>query len=326
MKHTYKKCTVFLTLALALVSGELTAQSYPNKTIKFIVGYSAGSSTDILARTVSTKLAERIGQPVVVENKPGADSMVAYKYMTTAAPDGHTLLVGGSSLVLNPGLYESVPYDPIKDFIPITEFASYLLVFTVNPTVPATSIQELIALAKSRPGELNYGAAAPPHYVAAELFKKQAGVRIVHVPYKGGAPALTAGIAGQVQMVVLTIAPQVLVQVRAGKLRALAVTGVERSRFLPEVPNASESGLDFEGGMAMWLGLLAPAGTPSAIIDKLYSELSVVLKSKSEIEHLASLGFETSRTGNSPAEFGAIYRADFAKWTKLTKDLNIRAK
>jgi tripartite-type tricarboxylate transporter receptor subunit TctC len=325
MKTAYKVLRVFLVFALVLPCGESAAQSYPNKPIKLVVGYAPGGSTDILARIISPTLAERLGQPVVVENRPGAESIVAAEYMTKTAPDGYTIFVGGSAMVFNSGLYTRLPYDPVRDFIPITMVISGSLVFAVHPSVPATSIKELIVLAKAKPGDLFYAAGAPVMRVAAELFKKQAGVNVVHVPYKGTGPAVTAAVAGEVQLVVLTIAPPVLAQLRAGKLRALAVTGLERSTFLPDIPTVSESGLDFEGGLTMWVGLFAPAGTPGAIIDKFYSELSVMLKSESLKEHFASLGYETSETGLSPAQFGAFYRASLAKWPKMTRDLNISA-
>ena len=278
----------------------------------------------LLARIVSQKLAERIGQPVVVENKPGADAIIATEYMAKAAPDGYTLMVGASgAMVINPGLYDRLPYDPVKDFIPITLFASDPLMFAVHPSVPATSIQELIALIKTKPGQLFYASGATPMRVATEHFKKQTGVNIVHVAYKGVAPAVTAAVAGEVSLVVMSI-PPALAQLRAGKLRALAVTSFKRDPLLPDTPTMLESGLNFEGDIN-WVGLFAPAGTPSAIIDKLYGELSVILKSESLKERYASIGAGTSGIGLSPAEFGAFFRASLATWTKVTRDLNIRA-
>jgi len=286
------------------------------------VGYPPGGSNDILARIVSPKLAERLGQPVVVENKPGADSMIAGEYVAKAAPDGYTLLVTSiGGMVFNPVLYDRVSYDPAKDFIPITLIATDPLVFAVHPSVPATSIKELIALAKAKPGELFYASGSPPMQVAAELFKKQVGVNIVHVPYKGTGPSLTAVVAGEVPLVVVTVGPA-LAQLRAGKLRGLAVTSLKRDPLLPDIPTVSESGLDFE--FIAWTGLFAPAGTPGPIIDRLYSELSVILKAESMKERVASVGYDTSEMGLPPAEFAAFLRASLAKWTKVTKDLNIR--
>jgi tripartite-type tricarboxylate transporter receptor subunit TctC len=314
-----------LFLALALACGDTAAQSYPSRPVRFVVGYPPGGSSDILARIVSQKLGDRLVQPVVVENRPGADSIIATEYVSKAAPDGYTLLVGGAGnmTILNPDLHDRrLPYDPLKDFIPITMVATDPLVFAVHPSVPATSIKELIALAKARPGALFYAAGAPPMQLAAEQFKKLAGVNIVHVPYKGTGPSITAAVSLEVPMVVVSIAP-VLGQLRAGKLRPLAVTSLKRDSLLPDIPTVSESGLEFEGGI--WIGLFAPAGTPGAAIDKLYGELSVILKSESLKEHFASLGYETREMGLSPAEFSAFFRADLAKWAKLTRDLNVRA-
>ena len=324
MKTAHKALGFFLAFALALACAVSTAQSYPSKPIRFVVGYPPGGSSDILARVVSQKLADRLGQPVVVENRPGADSIIATEYVSKAAPDGYTLLVGGigNMTILNPDLRDRrLAYDPVKDFIPITLFATDPLVFAVHPSVPATSIKELIALAKAKPGALFYAAGAPPMQLAAEFFKKLAGVNIVHVPYKGTGPSVTAAVSGEVPLVVVSIAPA-LAQLRAGKLRALAVTGYKRDSLLPDTPTMSESGLDVEGGI--WIGLFATAGTPGAAIDRLYSELSVILKSDSLKEHFASLGYETSEMGLSPAEFGAFFRAEIAKWAMLTKDLNLR--
>jgi tripartite-type tricarboxylate transporter receptor subunit TctC len=324
MKTACKMLGLFLAFAFALVCGEAAAQSYPNRPIRFVVGYPPGGGNDLLARIVSQKLAERIGQPVVVENKPGADAIIATEYMAKAAPDGYTLMVGASgAMVINPGIYDRLPYDPVKDFIPITLFASDPLMFAVHPSVPATSIQELIALARSKPGQLFYASGATPMRVATELFKKQTGVNVVHVAYKGVAPAVTAAVAGEVSLVVMSI-PPALAQLRAGKLRALAVTSVKRDPLLPDTPTMLESGFNFEGDIN-WVGLFAPAGTPGAIIDKLYSELSVILKSESLKERYAAIGAGTSGIGLSPAEFGAFFRASLATWTKVTRDLNIRA-
>ncbi len=311
-----------LFLALALVYGESTAQSYPNKPIRFMVGYPPGGSNDILARIVSPKLAERLGQPVVVENKPGADSMIATEYVSKATPDGYTLLVSAiGAMVFNPGLYDRLSYDPLKVFIPITLFATDPLVFAVNPSVRATTIKELIALAKAKPGEMFYAAGSPPMQVATELFKRQVGVNLVHVPYKGTGASITAAVAGEVSLVVVTAGPA-LAQLRAGKLLELAVTSLKRDPQLPNIPTVSESGLDFE--FIVWVGLFAPAGTPSAIIDKLYGELSILLKSESVKERVASAGYDTSEIGMPPAEFASFLRSSHGKWTKVTRDLNIR--
>lgn len=323
MNAAYKVVGMVMAFALGLVSGVSTAQSYPSRPISFVVGFVPGGGTDVTARIIGKELAERLGQPVIVDNKPGAAAIIATEYVAKAAPDGYTLLAGASGqMVYNPGLYASLPYDPLKSFIPITLFNLDQLVFAVHPSVPATTIKEYVALAKSRPGALFYSSAATAFQVATEHFKKQAGVNVVYVPYKGAAPAVTAAVSGEVSLIVMSI-PPILAQLRAGKLRALAINGPARSRFMPDIPTALESGMDFEGNT--WSGLFAPAGTPRPIIDKLYRELSVVLGSDSMKERFAAMGQETAGMGMPPAEFDAFFRAELAKWTKVTRDLNIRA-
>ena len=322
MKTTCRAVGLFLAFALAFASVESTAQSYPSRPIKLIVGYPPGGTNDVLPRIISPKLAERIGQPVVVENKPGADGVIATEFVARAAPDGHTLLVGASGqMVYNPALLPRLSYDPLKDFDPITMIGSDPIVFAVHPSVNATTIRELITLAKARPGQLFYSAGAPPFYVATETLKRVAGMDITHVPYKGSAASVTGAVAGEVQLHAGAVGAA-LAQIRAGKLRALAVTSDRRYPLLPDTPTVRESGLDFEGGM--WTGLYAPAGTPSAIIDKLYSELAVILKSDAIKNQFATLGYDTNQLGMSPAEFGAYHRAQLAKWSKAIKDYDIR--
>ncbi|OFZ85801.1 MAG: hypothetical protein A2V78_02575 [Betaproteobacteria bacterium RBG_16_64_18] len=322
MKNAYTVLGLFLAFALVFGSGQSTAQSFPSKPIRIIVGYPPGGTNDLLPRIVSPQLAERLGQPVVVENKPGADAMIASEYVARASPDGYTLLVGASGqMVYNPALGARLTYDPLKDFVPITMFASDPLVFVVNPSVQATNIKELIALAKAKPGALFYAAGAPPFFVAMETFKKVAGVNIVHVPYKGSGASINAAMAGEVPMVVVSVGP-VLTHLRSGKLRALAVTSDNRDPVLPEIPTVRESGLDFEGGM--WSALYAPAGTPSAVIDRLYGELSAILKSESMKKQFATLGYDTGAMGMSPAELGTFHRAQLEKWTRVVKEYDIR--
>lgn len=315
---------LFLFLALTLSCAESTAQSYPSKPIKFVVGYPPGGATDTLPRIVAQQMSERFGQTVIVENKAGANSIIAADYVAKSAPDGYTILVGGSGVMtFNPGVYEKLPYDTAKDFVPITQLGGYHMVFAVNPSIPVTSIKELIALAKARPGALFYSAGATPFMVPAEMLKRQAGVDITLVPYKGSAQAITAAVAGQVSMVAVDL-PPALPQLQAGKLRALAVSGPRRSAAMPNTPTMDEAG-QANFGMLFWTGLFAPAGTPSAIIDKLYSELSDILKQDSVRKKFADLGYETGSMGMPPAEFGALFKAELAKWTKVSHELNIHA-
>lgn len=322
MKTALKMLGLLLAFALTLACGQATAQSYPTKTIKFVVGFPPGGGTDLIARIVGEKLAERLGQPIVVDNKPGADAIIATEYAAKSAPDGYTLLAASSgAMTFSPGMYDRLPYDTLRDFAPITQLATYPILIVANPSIAATSIKELIALAKAKPGGLFYAAGAPPFRLATELFKRQAGVDIVYVPYKGTAAAITAAVAGQVAIAAIDMAPA-LPQMKAGKLRSLAVTSPKRSAILPDVPTMAESGLaNFD--VVIWTALFAPAGTPRPIIDRLYSELAVILRSDSVKERFASLSYDPG--GITPAEFGAIVKADIAKWTRVAKEANIRA-
>ena len=323
-KAAGKTLGLFVALVLGIAGGEASAQTYPSRPIKFVVGFTPGGAPDTLGRMFGQRLAERLGQPVTVENRAGAAGMIASEYVKSAAPDCYTLLVGATGpMVFSPGLYERLSYDPVRDFLPIVQFESHPTVFAVHSSVPATSLKDLIALAKAKPGELFYGSSAASFQVAAELFKKQAGINIVHVPFKGSVPALTAAISGEVQMVVLEM-PSVFTQLQAGKIRALAVTSSKRSALLPDVPTVEESGFpNYE--LMLWIGLFAPAGTPGAIVDKLYGELSLILGQDIIKERLTAMGYEPAARSLPPAEFGAKHKADVEKWTKVSRELNIRA-
>ena len=324
MKTAVKFLGLALALSLGLAATQVTAQSYPSRPIKFIVGYPPGGTTDAAARIVGQKLSERLGQPVTVENKPGANSIIAAEFVKKAAPDGYTLLVGGSGvMVFNPGLYDKLSYDPVKDFMPITQFVANPLVFAVNPSVPANSLQELVALAKSKPGQMFYSWGATPFHVAAELLKKQAGIDMTQVPYKGSVQSITAAVAGEVPVVAVEM-PAAVAQLQAGKIRALALSGAKRSALMPNVPTVIETGVaNYE--LTMWTGLFAPLNTPHAIIDKLYSELAAILKEEGTKQQLAALGYDTASIGQRPAEFGAMHKAEVEKWTKVSHDLKIKA-
>lgn len=322
MKTSYKVFGLMLTFSLTLAWGESAAQDYPTKPIRFMVGYPPGGGHDIVSRTISQPLSERLGQQIVVEFKPGADSIIAAEYVAKSPPDGYTLFIAGANvMLLHPGLQERLPYDPAKDFIPIIKLSSYRTVVAVHPSVPATSMKELIALAKAKPGGLFYAWGAADFNVATELFKKQAEVNIVAVRYKGTNPSVMAAVAGEVPIVAVSIGPS-LGQLRAGKLRALAVSGTKRSPLLADVPTMAESGLPESFNLGFWTALLAPAGTPSAIIDKLYGELSTVLKDERVKDRFLSVSLEAE--GMSGTEMSAALKVDIPKWTKLVKDLNIR--
>lgn len=311
-----------LTLALVFACGEAMAQSYPSKPIRWIVGFGAGGGNDILARAIAPKVSEQLGQQVIIENKTGAEGRIAAEFVAKSAPDGYTIMSGASGqMVYNVGLFVNVPYDPIKSFAPITVLGYTQLVFAANPSLPATTLKEFIALAKSKPGAMFYSSPSSPHYVAFELFKKQAGVDLRNVPYKGDSQAAMAVISGEVS-VASTGLGNALPQLKAGKLRALAVTGATRSQFAPDIPTVKESGIDFEG--VSWTGLFAPAATPQPILDKLYAAFSVVLKDPATKERIMNAGYETTWNGMPPAEFAAFHKADLVKWTKVIKDIGIK--
>lgn len=324
MKIAVTAFRALAVMALALTCVESTAQTFPSKPIRIVVGYPPGGANDILARLIAPRLAERLGQATIVENKPGADAAIATEYVSKSVPDGHTLLV--SAMTFSPEMYGRLPYDPAKDFTAITMLVSDPLVFAVHPSVPATSIKDLIAMAKAKPGSLSYGSGSPPMYVAAELFKKQAGVDVLYIPYKGSGPSINAAIAGEIPLVVVTQVPA-LSQLRSGKIRALAVTSAKRTTQLPEVPSMTESGLDFQ--WLTWIGLFAPAHLPTPILDKIYGALSVSFKSESLQKQYAAIGYdvrEGSGVGMPPAEFATFFQASLARWTNAAKELNARTK
>lgn len=299
------------------------AVNYPSKPIRIVVPQSAGGSTDLTARLVAQKLAEALGQSVVVDNRPGAGSIIGTDIVAKAPPDGYTLLVVASSITLNPSLHKKLPFDPVRDLAPVTQLSAFPNMLVVHPAVPVKSVQELIALAKSRPGQINYGSSGTGTgtHLSAELFKYMTGVDMVHVPYKGGGPAVIALLGGQVQLNFATI-PSVLLHVRAGKLRAVAVTTVRRSPAAPEVPTIAESGVPgYDHGP--WNGMLAPAKTPKAVIARLNAEAARIVHMPEAKAVLVHEGAEP--VGNTPEQFAAIIRTETAKWEKVIKAAGIKA-
>ena len=314
-----------LIAAVALVlSLPAAADDYPSKPIRLVAPFAPGGPSDLLARLMAAKLTERLGQPVVVENRPGAGGSIGAAAVAKAAPDGYTLVLVSSSFSVNATLYPDLPYDTLKDFAPITLLTSAPFLLVVNAHVPAKSLRELIALAKKEPGKLNYGsggAGSGPHIVG-ELFKSAAGLDIVHVPYKGTGPLKSALIAGDVQLAFGNIFA-VYPAVQSGQLRAIAVTGAKRSSALPDVPTMKEAGLpEFEADGVH--GLLAPAGTPAAIIEKLNRESVAVLRSPEVTKHLASEGAEP--IGNTPQEYADYLKKDVEKWGRVIRGRGIRVK
>jgi tripartite-type tricarboxylate transporter receptor subunit TctC len=309
--------------AAVLLAGAASAQPvWPQKPVRLVVGFPPGGANDILARLVGAKLQEQWGQPVLVENRPGANAIIATEFVARSAPDGYTLLVGASgAMAFNPGLYAKLPYDPLRDFEPVTMLGSFPLVLAVNPSLPAQSVRELADLARAAPGKFHYSAGSTPFQLAMELFKQQAGIAVNHIAYKGSAQAVAAVIANDVQMTIVD-APPAVPQIRGGKLRGLAVTSRARAPILPELPTMIEAGIaDFE--VVLWTSLFAPAGTPRALVERLQQQIAAVLRLPDVRERMASLGIDP--VGNTPAELAAVLRADIQKWTAVAKSANVRA-
>jgi len=312
-------------LALACVcSAQPGVAAFPGKPIRFVVGFTPGGPSDILARALGQKLAERWGQQVLIDNRPGAGGNLAAEVVAKSAPDCHTWLLGNNSiLATNQSLYRRLNYDPVKDFAPVALVAIQPNILVVNPTVPVHSVSELVSYLKTNPGRLNYassGSGAAAH-LAGELFKVMAGVDMVHVPYKGAQPALTDVISGQVQLMFATSA-SVVPYVKAARLRALAVTTAQRSALMPELPTMSEAGVPgFEA--TTWHGVVVPAATPGALIGFLNEEINFVLKQPELRERLAGLGAEV--VAGSPQEFTAFIAREIPKWSKVVRDSGAQA-
>jgi tripartite-type tricarboxylate transporter receptor subunit TctC len=315
------RCCGVAMIAAAIVPAAY-AQNYPLKPVRFVSPFPAGGVNDIIARVIAQRMSEALGQQWVVENRPGAGGNLGTDYVAKAAPDGYTLLNGGmGSLTVNP-FTGKVPYDSLRDFTPIILMARAPNVVTAHPSLPAISIAQLIALARSRPGQLKYasgGVGSTPHLSGA-LFASMAHIRIVHIPYKGGALATVDLLAGQVELSFLGI-PSSLSFIRDGKLRGLAVTGIQRSPELPGVPTVNEAGLPgYE--VNPWYGVLAPAGAPRDIVARLNAEVARIVRVPEVSKQFAAQGVEAAVS--TPEEFAAIIRADFAKWSKVIREIGIR--
>lgn len=313
-------------MACMLLAGTVLAQGgatgFPSRPVRMVVAFPPGGSNDMMARVVAQRMSQDWGQPVVVENRPGANTIIAAELVAKSAPDGYTVLVGASSTyTVNPAIYAKLPYDPVRDLAPVTLMGSFALVVAVNPDVPANSIRELIALAKSRPGALNYGTPTVTFHVAVESFNQQAGIRMTHIPYKGSVPTIIALIAGDVQFAFMDAAP-ILPHIKSGKLKALAVTSAKRASYLPDVPTVAESGLPgYE--MSFWTGLFAPAGTPREIIGRLQAGVARAMHAPENRERLVGLGIDP--VANSPEEFSAYLAAETARYATVIRTANIGA-
>jgi tripartite-type tricarboxylate transporter receptor subunit TctC len=309
-------------LAAFLVVSNAFAQ-YPSKPIKIVVPYPPGGFNDTLGRTLAAKFTEAWGQPAVVENKPGANTVIGVDYVAKSAPDGYTLLIVAFPFAVTPSLLKNMPYDTVKDFAPIAWAAVSPNALVVNPNVPVKSVAELIALAKAKPGSLSYASTGngSSNHISMELFKSLAGVDIVHIPYKGSGPAVTDLLGGQVH-VMFDNAPNVMPHVKAGKLRALGMSGAKRSSFAPDIPTVAESGVPgYE--VAVWFGVVAPAGTPREIIQKLNAEVLKILAMPDVRERFLSQGVEP--VGSTPEQFGEHIKSQMAKWGKVVQDAGVKA-
>ena len=316
--------TMSLALTLALFSASAVGADapYPTKPVRMIVAVPPGGPADTLARLVAPRLTEALGHTVVIDNRPGANGIIAYETTARATPDGHTFTAVAAGVVINPSLYRNVGYDPLKDFAPITLGITVPNILIVHPSVAATSVKDLIALAKAKPGTITFASAGngTSGHLALELFRMSGGIEVIHVPYKGGGPALAEVVAGQVQAL-FSIALAATPQIKAGRVRALAITSAKRSAVAPELPTVAEAGLrGFE--VIGWFGWLAPAATPKAIVNRLHMELVRALKLPNVREVLLSQS--TEPVGNSPQEFAAFMRSEHSKWAKLIKAANVK--
>jgi tripartite-type tricarboxylate transporter receptor subunit TctC len=311
-----------LALLLAGYGGAALPQAYPAKPLRFVVGFPPGGGTDIMARLLAAKLPEYLGQPIVVENRPGAATNIAMEHVARSAPDGYTILVTTATMAMNPAFYRKLPVDVLRDFAPVSVFSDSPNVLAVRAGLAAKDAGEVVALARAKPGVLNYSSAGTgtTQHMTGELFKLRTGTDIVHVPFKGTGPSLTALIAGDVDMTYVNI-PALLAQVKAGRLRALAIAGAKRSELMPDVPTMKEAGIDGVE-VTIWYGVLAPAGTPRAAVDTLAAAVIKAARAPDVRSRLLEQGAEP--IGNTPEEFARQLRDEVGRWIKVVADSGIR--
>ena len=305
-------------------AAQAPAPGYPARTVRIVVAFAPGGGTDVIARYFAQKLGESLGQSFIVDNRPGAGSNIGTEQVAKSAPDGYTLLMAIASLTINVSLYSKVPYDPVRDFTAIGTVAITPNGIAVHPSFPAKSMRELIALAKARPGEISYaspGSGTPVH-LSMELFRSMAGIQLLHVPYNGSGPGTVAVLGGQVPVLGTTL-PIALPHARAGKLRLLAVTSAERTQLAPDFPTVAEASKLPGYEASVWYGLLAPAGTPAAVVNKLSAEIERLLQQREVLERMATLGFDPYR--RTPAAFAELIKSDLVKWGKVVRESGARA-
>jgi tripartite-type tricarboxylate transporter receptor subunit TctC len=312
-----------VALAATTLAAPAFAQDYPSKPVRIIVPYAPGGGLDVVGRPLAQRLAEGFGQPFLIDNRPGGGTTIGTSAVARAAPDGHTLLLTLSALAIGPSLYPSLPYDPVKDFAPVAWIGTSSYLLSVHPSVPATTVKQLLALSRGAPGRLNYsspGIGTDPH-MAAELFQNLAGVRWTHIPYGGGGPAASAVMGGQVDLTFLPTSVGTPF-VKSGKLKALALSTARRSALLPGLPTIAESGVDGFAAEA-WSGILAPAGTPSAIVNRLNAAIVKVVQTADYRNLLEERLIEP--VGSSVDQFAQRLREDVAKWRRVAREGNIKA-
>ena len=309
---------LFAVLGLALTMSFAQAQTYPSKQVRFVVGFPAGGATDVVARAISQNLSEALGHPVVVDNRAGAASNIAAEIVATSPKDGHTIFLGTVSLAINPSLYKKLPYNALKDFTAVSQVTDTPFMFVTHPSLPVRNVKEFVALARARPGQLNYGSAGNGSggHLFTAMFGSMAGVNLAHVPYRGASYATTSVLSGETIFMFDNIVTT-LPLAKAGKLRALAVTTAKRSRVAEDIPTLAQAGVPGYDANA-WFGVFAPAGTPDAVIARLQSEISKIVKIPEIRDRFLALGAEP--VGSTPEQFAAFYRAEVLKWAKVVKD------
>jgi len=319
MAPFFRRCLVLLAYVCCLTPLAAWGDAYPSKPIRLVIPFSSGGATDVVARIVAQKLTEVLKQSVVVDSRPGANGIIGTDIVAKAAPDGYTLLASvASAHTLNPSIYK-LPYDPLKDFAAVSLVANLPIMVVAHPSLPAKTIQEFIALAKSKPGQINFSSGTSLIQLTGELFKSATGTNIVAIPYKGTGPQLTALLAGEVS---LTFDPfTALSQVKAGKLRALAILAPKRSALLPDVPTLDDVGVRGVD-VASWVGILAPAGTPNEIVNRLQGEIAKIVAMPDVKERFASISYEP--VGSTPEQFANLIRVEVAKWAKVVKETNFK--
>jgi tripartite-type tricarboxylate transporter receptor subunit TctC len=313
--------TVFCLVAGSSIA--VAQVAYPTASVRIIVPFTPGTGIDILARTLGQKMGDDFKQPVIVDNRPGASGNIGTEAAAKAAPDGHTLLMTANTIVLNRSLFKSIPYDPIKDFVPVAPLAIGRLALVTNPSIGVRTVGDFVALAKREPGKLNYGSPGngTPHHLAMELFKSKTGIDVVHVPYKGTAGAVTDLLSGQINVMFLPV-HVALPYVESGKLDMLAAGGTTRASATPAIPSLAEAAGIRDVDTDIWYGLYAPAGTPADVVRKLNAEVNALLKSRDVAETLAKQGLQP--TGGAPDDLARLTRTDLERWSVVVRDAKIQ--